>query len=112
MLFAVGYGALILRGTCGAGNRLSLLDGLDLAPFVGRWFCTASTADGESKVEFVRRSVLAIPAASAGGNAKEAEGLSLAQCRCHGCAINAIFDEIVERHRQLTVVIPAVVTEL
>jgi|SRR6516165_9805240 hypothetical protein len=75
MLFAMSDGALILRGTCGARNGLSLLNSLDFAPLVGRWLRAAVTAVRESKVEFVRRSVLAISTASTGENAKEAERL-------------------------------------
>jgi hypothetical protein len=111
MLFAVGYGALILGGTCVARNRLSLLNGFDLAPLVGWWLCAAPTAESKSKIEFVRRSVLAIPAASAFRDAKEAERFPLAQCGRYGRAIDAIFDEILERHRQLPVVIAPVVAE-
>ena len=59
----------------------------------------------------MRRSMLAISSTPTVGDAKEAERLSLAQCRCNGRSINAILDEILERHRQLTVVIAAVVAE-
>jgi hypothetical protein len=112
MLFAVSYGALILRGTCRARNCLSLLDGLDLAPLVGRWICAALTPARERKVEFIRRSVFAISAASAFGDAKEAKRFPFTQSGRYGRAINAIFDEIVECHRQPAVVVASVVTEL
>jgi hypothetical protein len=112
MLFSVGYGASILCGTGCARNRFSLLESLDLAPLIGRWLCAALTADRERKVKFVRLSVLAIPTASALSDAKEAESLPLAQCGGYGRAVDAIFDEIIERHGQFTVVISAVIAKL